>query len=143
MIREIKSDNLTLISDIQSRFNEFYTQKKQLVDEFKYNTFTRLFAYILNNRVVGIIQISDIIDRYEIVYIEVDKNYRKQGIATSLIEYVVDLGKNNNIINITLEVCVDNTSAIKLYEKNLFKKVSIRRGYYNGIDGILMERKLI
>lgn len=143
MIREIKSDNLTLINDIQSRFNEFYTQKKQLVDEFKYNTFTRLFAYILNNRVVGIIQISDIIDRYEIVYIEVDKNYRKQGIATSLIEYVVDLGKNNNIINITLEVCVDNTSAIKLYEKNLFKKVSIRRGYYNGIDGILMERKLI
>ena len=143
MIREIKIDNLTLINDIQSRFNEFYTQKKQLVDEFKYNTFTRLFAYILNNRVVGIIQISDIIDRYEIIYIEVDKNYRKQGIATSLIEYVVDLGKNNNIINITLEVCVDNTSAIKLYEKNLFKKVSIRKGYYNGIDGILMERKLI
>ena len=44
--------------------------------------------------------------------------------------------------NITLEVRKDNIYAIKLYEKNGFKQVAIRKNYYNGIDGILMERKV-
>ena len=44
--------------------------------------------------------------------------------------------------NITLEVKQTNASAIHLYEKNGFKKVAIRKGYYNGIDGILMERTM-
>ena len=43
--------------------------------------------------------------------------------------------------DITLEVKEDNVPALKLYEKYGFKKVAIRKGYYNGIDGILMERK--
>ena len=43
--------------------------------------------------------------------------------------------------DITLEVRIDNFSAIHLYQKFGFKSVSIRKNYYNGIDGILMERK--
>ena len=43
--------------------------------------------------------------------------------------------------DITLEVKMDNFPAISLYEKNGFERKAIRKGYYNGIDGILMERK--
>ena len=43
--------------------------------------------------------------------------------------------------DVTLEVRIDNIPAIKLYEKCGFKKIAIRQNYYNGIDGILMERK--
>ena len=43
--------------------------------------------------------------------------------------------------DITLEVREDNTYAIKVYEKNGFIKTATRKGYYNGVDGILMERK--
>ena len=43
--------------------------------------------------------------------------------------------------NITLEVKIDNTPAIKLYKKFDFEEVALRKGYYNGVDGILMERK--
>ena len=43
--------------------------------------------------------------------------------------------------SITLEVREDNIPAIKLYEKNGFIKKAKRKGYYNGIDGFLMERK--
>ena len=42
--------------------------------------------------------------------------------------------------SISLEVNVNNLYAIKLYENFGFKKVAIRKGYYNGIDGFLMER---
>ena len=43
--------------------------------------------------------------------------------------------------DITLEVREDNEPAIRLYLKNNFNKTAIRKGYYKGIDGILMERK--
>ena len=43
--------------------------------------------------------------------------------------------------NISLEVNVNNIPAIKLYKKNGFIEKAIRKGYYQGIDGILMERK--
>ena len=40
-----------------------------------------------------------------------------------------------------LEVKVDNINAIKLYEKFDFKVIHTRRGYYNGVDALIMERK--
>jgi len=47
----------------------------------------------------------------------------------------------NHIENITLEVNKENTIAINLYKSYGFIEVGIRKGYYNGVDGILMERK--
>ena len=42
--------------------------------------------------------------------------------------------------NITLEVKKDNLPAIHLYKSAGFEEKAIRKGYYQGIDGILMER---
>ena len=43
--------------------------------------------------------------------------------------------------SITLEVNKNNIPALNLYKKFAFHEVAIRKGYYNGVDGILMERK--
>ena len=43
--------------------------------------------------------------------------------------------------NITLEVRKDNIPAINLYKKFNFQEKAIRKGYYQGTDGILMERE--
>jgi ribosomal-protein-alanine N-acetyltransferase len=85
----------------------------------------------------------DLIDRFELCYIEVSKEYRNKKIGSKLVEELIRIGQNKNIINITLEVSVDNQVAIKLYEKYDFKIVATRKGYYNGIDGYLMERKMM
>ena len=47
--------------------------------------------------------------------------------------------KKQKCVNITLEVNKENTYAIKLYKKVGFKEVAIRKNYYDGVDGILME----
>ena len=44
--------------------------------------------------------------------------------------------------NITLEVKEDNEPAIKLYKKHGFEQTATREGYYNGVDGLLMERTI-
>ena len=82
-------------------------------------------------------------DRYEIANIYVKKENRNQKIGSKLLEKVIKLGEQQQIKNITLEVKKDNVYAIKLYEKNKFKKVAIRKAYYDGTDGILMERKMM
>ena len=56
--------------------------------------------------------------------------------------YMINIIKDMDISNITLEVRVDNLVAIKMYEKFGFKKQAIRKNYYQGVDGILMEKVL-
>ena len=68
--------------------------------------------------------------------------YQNKKIGTKLIEQMINDCRKNNVSSITLEVKKSNNNAIHLYEKMGFTKVSIRKGYYQGIDGILMEKEL-
>ena len=58
---------------------------------------------------------------------------------TKCMPTIKELIKENK--DITLEVNIKNSIAIKLYKNFGFEEKAIRKGYYNGIDGILMERK--
>ncbi len=60
----------------------------------------------------------------------VDEAYRRKGIGTRLLKYMIDDAKDNQINAITLEVRVSNSPAIALYEKNGFKSEGIRPGFY-------------
>ena len=143
MIISVNIDNLSLINKIQTTFNVLYKQKNELKTEFEMNPYTKIYIYIENDNILGILHINDIYDRYEINNIYVLEEYRNKGIASKLLEYVIELGKKNNILNITLEVRKNNVNAIKLYNKYNFKEKAIRKGYYNGIDGILMEKEMM
>ena len=46
-----------------------------------------------------------------------------------------------NLKNITLEVNINNSIAISMYEKYGFAVVATRKGYYHGQDGYLMIRE--
>ena len=63
-----------------------------------------------------------------------------KGIAKSLLNHLITICFDKE--NITLEVKADNVKAINLYKSFDFISVAIRKKYYNGIDGILMEKKL-
>lgn len=106
--------------------------------ELKSNPFGNFLVYKKDNTLVAYLYYSLIYDRIEINQIEVLREERRKNIGSSLIEYLIENNKND----ITLEVRIDNYPAIGLYKKFGFKEVAIRKGYYNGIDGILMERKI-
>lgn len=101
------------------------------------NPFTKILVYIINDEIVGFLDYSLIYDRIEIDYIFVKSEFRNQKIAYKLIRYMM----NENYTNITLEVNINNIYAIKLYKDLGFEIISIRKNYYNGIDGYLMEVK--
>ena len=105
----------------------------------KENEFTKVYAYKLNNNYVSFIIFDIIYDRCEIIDVFTLNEYQNMGYASTLINEII---KDYKINNITLEVSTLNENAIKLYTKLGFKKASIRKGYYNGIDGILMIKEV-
>jgi ribosomal-protein-alanine N-acetyltransferase len=111
-------------------------------DDFINNSFTKYFIYLEKSNIIGFVNYYDLYERFEIANIYVLEDYRHKGIASSLITKVIDVGKQKNIENITLEVKKDNDAAIALYKKFDFLPVAVRSKYYNGVDGILMERMM-
>ena len=116
-----------------------------LINETNYrisnNTFEQCYVYELNNKIIGLIDFSDIYDRIELNYIWVKQDYRNQHFSKKLMNFMIDYANKKQINNITLEVSINNIVALNLYKQFGFKKVAIRKQYYNGIDGILMIRK--
>lgn len=107
------------------------------------NPYTKYLLYVNDNYIIGFLEYEDIFDRFEIDNIFVSEEFRHFGFGTKLIEELIKIGKENNINNITLEVKINNYNALGLYNKMGFKKTAIREKYYNGIDGILMEKEMI
>ncbi len=105
------------------------------------NAFEQCFVYIINDKIIGFIDFSDIYNRIELNYIWIDHIFRGNGYANDLMNYLIDYCLVNNITNITLEVATNNVIAKALYQQYNFVEVALRKQYYNGIDGILMIRK--
>ena len=105
----------------------------------KENPFLKNYIFLKNNEPIGLISYSLIYDRIELEYIWVHIEHRKKGIASKLMDIMID----EDVKNITLEVNFKNQGAIKLYEKYGFKIVSVREKYYGNDDAYLMIREMM
>ncbi len=117
--------------------------KEKVLFDIENNTFTNYYIYKDNNKVVAFINYQIMYERSELININVLDEYQNRGIASKLMEFMLDDLKTNGVKDITLEVKVTNLNAIHLYKKYDFEEVSIRKGYYQGIDGILMKKELM
>ena len=108
--------------------------------EFSTNPYLKIITYVEKDKIIGFLLYSLIYDRIEIEQFEVITKERGKGIGDKLLKYLIEKYKKRDIKNITLEVKEDNIAAINLYKKYGFKKVSTREKYYDGINGLLMER---
>lgn len=104
------------------------------------NPFEKVYAYYIDDAIVGFISSSIIYERAEIEYFVVKEEYRGKGIAKELLEYFISNIKDGD--NISLEVRCSNERAINFYLKNGFKKVATRDKYYGKDDGYLMIKEL-
>ncbi len=112
------------------------------LNELSLNPFYNCIVYAEKENVVAYLAYNYLYDRYDIVNFEALLNYRGHGIGRKLMIYFVSLAKEERVKNITLEVRKDNP-VVEFYKKNGFKEKAIRSNYYNGIDGILMEKEMI
>lgn len=133
-IREYNKEDIINITKLGNLLHEDY---KFLLDEF-----SKCVVIEENNNIIGFLTYSIIYERSEIVDIIINPSYRKKGLGYSLLNYAINDIIKNNCDNITLEVNCENSAAINLYKKQGFKIETIRKNYYNGIDGFLMIKDL-
>ena len=89
---------------------------------------------------VGYLIISRYVHAWHVMNIAVAPEYRRRGIARSLMERLFEVTARDARRGYTLEVRVSNEAAIRLYEELGFKTRGIRRGYYtdNREDALIM-----
>ncbi len=88
----------------------------------------------------GYIILRDIVDETHILSIAIHPNFRRKGLAQTLIETCEKNFCCGKIL--LLEVRVSNEPAIELYKKIGFKPLYVRKRYYpDGEDAIVMEKK--
>lgn len=137
MIKSVKIDDLEEFNKLGLLVNSNFINLFQL-DKLINSDIDYVIGAYESDKLVGFIHFTKLYETIDIVNIVVDKQFRNRGIASNLINYIVDNYKDIN--NIILEVNVNNKGAINLYLKNEFKEVYRRKEYYGDEDAIIMKR---
>ena len=137
MISNMTINDLDEIKDIlYTHFDDFWNYnifKSELE-----NSNSKYLVAKRNNEIVGFGGILKAVDDVHVTNIVTKKYYRKCGIASLILEKLIQMAKNMNVNSITLEVHEDNVAAQKLYTKYNFKEVGNRKNYYKNKSAIIM-----
>ena len=125
MIEEIK--DISLLKDL---FDEYKDNYDPII-----NDYTKVYAYKIDNKYVSFIVGQILYENAEIIDVFTLEEYRRRGIAKELMHKIID---DEQVKNITLEVNINNKNAILMYNSLGFKETTLRKGYYNGEDALLM-----
>ena len=126
---------------LSSDFDDFW-DKNILRDELLNSNSYYLVAKN-ENMILGFGGISQVLDEVTLNNIVVKRNFRGLGIASILLDNLIKIAINNNSSFITLEVNINNKIAIHLYNKYGFKKVGLRKKYYNHKDDAILMTKIL
>ena len=151
LIRRCKLNDLESVIEVNEReLPEDYPYYfyKSILDDFP-EAF--LVACNKDNKVVGYVMwrvektpsVDSLryINKGHLVSIAVSEEYRRSGIATTLLSNSMKAVKKYKIKDFVLEVRVSNYIAIKLYEKFNFKIESVKKNYYrDGENAYYMVR---
>lgn len=133
-------NDLNNISNNLQYFDNFWTVG--IFQEELNNSNCHYIVAIEDNEILGFGGIATVLDEATLNNIAVRVDKRHLGIASQILQELINLSKSLNCSFLTLEVDVTNSPAIKLYEKFNFKNLGIRKNYYNGnTDAYIMTLK--
>ena len=94
-----------------------------------------------SGRVAGYLDFWQIGPEMHLINIAVHPEWRRQGIARSLLEFMIDFASQHRVKEIVLDVRVSNEGAISLYKKYSFRPIAVRKKYYqdNDEDALVMK----
>lgn len=138
-IRQMRAGDLFIVADMERRlFSDPWS-----VEAFRGGLMSRNQLYLViddEGTIAGYCGIMLVADEAEILNIAVDIPYRRQHLATELLNFVFEIGDENGINLYSLEVRENNAPAIALYNSCGFVPVGRRKEYYSNPkeDAILM-----
>ena len=101
----------------------------------------RYFVCTQGGQVLGYIGTRVVLDECQVANVAVSPACRREGVASFLMEAMLDFCRREGIHFVTLEVRLSNSAAQALYQKFGFQKQGLRPGYYQSPpeDAVLMS----
>ena len=147
IIRKVKKEDFEQVYQIeQTCFKDPYP-RKHLEYEFFENPINIILVAEEDEKIVGFIDFMVTFNSATIVQIAVLPEYRKQKIATNLLnemENCFPKDLDDVVENVTLEVRKSNEAAINLYKKDGYEIIVEKKHYYpDGEDAIYMVKRIL
>lgn len=124
-IAKMDENYLNEISKDLNEFDEFWNERI-LRDEFSSED-SKYFVAIDDEKILGFAGLWFNIDEAHVMNIAVKKEFRRNHIGMQLLEFLIEVAKNENKDCITLEVSSENMAAYNLYKKINFDEVGRRK----------------
>lgn len=139
IIRKMEIDDLEAVHEIETAsFPNTSWNLEAFLRELTVNEFAHYFIMENEGKIIGYCGLWMVIDQSQITTIAISKAARGNGHGKALLGYVMEYAGVQSD-NLSLEVSIDNTSAMALYEKQGFKYGGIRKDYYGpGKDAHVM-----
>jgi ribosomal-protein-alanine N-acetyltransferase len=142
-LRSLRAQDLDAVEVIERVSYPTPWSRAMFAAELQKPSSLALGAYGESGELVGYAIVSRYVDAWHLMNIAVVPEFRRRGIARSLLERLFEVTAADLRRGYTLEVRVSNADAIRLYERLGFEARGIRRGYYtdNREDALIMWRE--
>ncbi len=140
----MRKSDIEIILDIERSSNPHPWAKKNFLDCLERDYYC--LVQEIHKEVSGFAIQSIAIDESHLLNIGIKKKYRRKGFGEEILNQIILFSKVMGCRKIFLEVRISNIRAIKLYEKEGFRKVDIRKNYYKLREGredaLIMVKRL-
>ncbi|HET9461053.1 MAG TPA: ribosomal protein S18-alanine N-acetyltransferase [Gaiellaceae bacterium] len=142
-LRRLEARDLDTVEEIERASYPTPWSRAMFVAELRKPSSLAIGAFSDEGELVGYAFVSRYVDAWHVMNVAVGLDYRRRGIATTLLERLFEVTASDPRSGYTLEVRVSNTNAIRLYERLGFESRGTRRGYYtdNREDALIMWRE--
>jgi len=126
---ELSETDVQDLIDLECLCFEYHWTQEQFLLGLGRKAF-RVLGIRAADRLAGYIAFSLIEDEMEILNLAVHPDFRRKGMAASLLDSAFEMCIKNKIAKSFLDVKESNTAALTLYKKYGYKQIGVRKKYY-------------
>ena len=141
-IRRVRIDDIITIVEIEKNSYPDPWSEKMFERELQLE-FSNFFVAIEDREIAGYICLWTVSDEGHLTNITVKEKFRRKGLGSRLMKYIIDISYAMKIKKMFLEVRASNFPALSLYGKFGFKKIDVRKKYYSNSDNAVVMAKIL
>ena len=142
IIREMTVEDVPQVAVLEASNFSMPWSEKAFYEQLN-NEHALYMVAVYNEMVLGVCGLLESFGEADICNVSVEHSYQNKGIATRMLNALMEEGARRGIIAFTLEVRAGNLSAIHLYERLGFVTEGIRPGFYERPkeDAVIMWKR--
>jgi len=143
IIRKMRTEDVCEIAELERVCFSDPWSENSIASELV-NPLSCWLVAVDGGKVVGYIGSQAVLDAADVMNLAVSPEYRRRGIAQTLLQELTHCLRQQNVIALLLEVRVSNAPAIALYERLGFVQVGRRPKYYHNPreDALILRKEL-